>query len=524
MNLCELVKTRTHWPPSAVHFTSPLSRMPKLRHSTGFLVGLSLLLVPTLALAQDSENSGGFLATIDTFFASLVAFLSSILFFSIQGIPLVVLWLIGGAIFFTIRMKFVNIRAFKHSIFVIAGHYDDPSEEGELTHFQALSAALSATVGLGNIAGVAIAIQVGGPGAVLWMTLAGIFGMTSKFVECTLAQKYRYISPEGQVSGGPMYYLRDGLAQRGLAPLGKALAGIFAVLCIGGSLGGGNMFQANQSYQAVSGIIAMPSWVYGLAIAVLVALVILGGIQRIGSVASALVPSMCAIYVIAALWILLTNLAEIPAAFSSIFSEAFAPKAVEGGFIGVLVQGVRRAVFSNEAGIGSAAIAHAAARTKEPVREGIVALLEPFIDTIVICNMTALVVVITGTYLDESLTGVNITSAAFATVIGWFPIILSIAVFLFAFSTMISWSYYGERAWTYLFGDGQTQSYRVLFVICVFLGSVVNLGSVLDFSDMMLLTMAFPNMLGGFILGGEVATDLDDYMDRLRSGAMTVYK
>jgi AGCS family alanine or glycine:cation symporter len=321
-----------------------------------------------------------------------------------------------------------------------------------------------------------------------------------------------------------MYYLRDGLAQRGLAPLGKALAGIFAVLCIGGSLGGGNMFQANQSYQAVSGIIAMPSWVYGLAIAVLVALVILGGIQRIGSVASALVPSMCAIYVIAALWILLTNLAEIPAAFSSIFSEAFAPKAVEGGFIGVLVQGVRRAVFSNEAGIGSAAIAHAAARTKEPVREGIVALLEPFIDTIVICNMTALVVVITGTYLDESLTGVNITSAAFATVIGWFPIILSIAVFLFAFSTMISWSYYGERAWTYLFGDGQTQSYRVLFVICVFLGSVVNLGSVLDFSDMMLLTMAFPNMLGGFILGGEVATDLDDYMDRLRSGAMTVYK
>lgn len=287
--------------------------MPKLRNSTGLLAGLSLLLVPTIALAQDTDSSGGFLATIDAFFVSLVTFLSNILFFSIQGVPLIVLWLIGGAIFFTIRMNFVNIRAFKHSIFVIAGHYDDPSEEGELTHFQALSAALSATVGLGNIAGVAIAVQTGGPGAVVWMTLAGIFGMTSKFVECTLAQKYRQISPEGHVSGGPMYYLRDGLAERGLAPLGKALAAIFAVLCIGGSIGGGNMFQANQSYQAVSGIIAMPSWVYGLAIAVLVGLVILGGIQRIGSVASALVPSMCAIYVIAALWILLANLTEIPA-------------------------------------------------------------------------------------------------------------------------------------------------------------------------------------------------------------------
>ncbi len=498
--------------------------MPKLRNSTGLLAGLSLLLVPTIALAQDTDSRGGFLATIDAFFASLVSFLSNILFFSIQGVPLIVLWLIGGAIFFTIRMNFVNIRAFKHSIFVIAGHYDDPSEEGELTHFQALSAALSATVGLGNIAGVAIAVQTGGPGAVVWMTLAGIFGMTSKFVECTLAQKYRQISPEGHVSGGPMYYLRDGLAERGLAPLGKALATIFAVLCIGGSIGGGNMFQANQSYQAVSGIIAMPSWVYGLAIAALVGLVILGGIQRIGSVASALVPSMCAIYVIAALWILLMNLPEIPAAFGTIFSEAFTPKAVEGGFIGVLVQGIRRAVFSNEAGIGSAAIAHAAARTKEPVREGIVALLEPFIDTIVICNMTALVVVITGTYLEPGLTGVSITSEAFGTVIGWFPAILSIAVFLFAFSTMISWSYYGERAWTYLFGEAQTQSYRVLFVICVFIGSVVNLGSVLDFSDMMLLTMAFPNMLGGFILSGSVADELNDYMSRLRSGEMKVYK
>jgi len=499
--------------------------MLKLKKSTGLLAGLSLLAVPTIALAQDADEAGGgLLAAIDGLFAGAVEFLSQILFFSIFDIPLIVLWLIGGAIFFTLRMGFVNFRAFKHSIFVIAGHYDDPGEEGELTHFQALSAALSATVGLGNIAGVAIAVQTGGPGAVFWMTLAGLFGMTSKFVECTLAQKYRTVAVDGHVSGGPMYYLSEGLAKRGMAGLGKVLAALFAVLCIGGSLGGGNMFQANQSYQAVSGLVMMPSWVYGLTIAVLVGLVILGGIQRIGSVAAALVPSMCAIYVIAALWILLTNITEVPAAFGTIFSEAFTPRAVEGGFIGVLVQGIRRAVFSNEAGIGSAAIAHAAARTHEPVREGIVALLEPFIDTIVICNMTALVVVITGTYLDPELTGVNITFAAFGTIIGWFPTILSLAVLLFAFSTMISWSYYGERAWTYLFGEAQTQVYRVIFVICVFIGSVVNLGSVLDFSDMMLLTMAFPNMLGGFILSGEVAGDLKDYFDRLNSGEMPVYK
>ncbi|MGD1903024.1 MAG: alanine/glycine:cation symporter family protein [Geitlerinemataceae cyanobacterium] len=498
--------------------------MFKLKRSTGLLAGLSLLAVPTIALAQDAEEAGGFLGTIDSFFVALVDFLSSILFFSIFDIPLIVLWLIGGAIFFTLRMGFVNFRAFKHSIFVIAGHYDDPSEEGELTHFQALSAALSATVGLGNIAGVAIAVQTGGPGAVFWMTLAGLFGMTSKFVECTLAQKYRRVASDGHISGGPMYYLSEGLEKRGMGGLGKGLAVLFAVLCIGGSFGGGNMFQANQSYEAVSSIITMPSWVYGIAIAVLVGLVILGGIQRIGSVAAALVPSMCAIYVVAALWILLTNLTEIPGAFGTIFSEAFTPKAVEGGFIGVLVQGIRRAVFSNEAGIGSAAIAHAAARTQEPVREGIVALLEPFIDTIVICNMTALVVVITGTYLDPNLSGVNITSAAFGTAIGWFPTILSLAVLLFAFSTMISWSYYGERAWTYLFGEGQTQVYRVIFTICVFVGSVVNLGSVLDFSDMMLLTMAFPNMLGGFILSGEVADDLNDYFGRLNRGEMPVYK
>ncbi|MGC9504301.1 alanine/glycine:cation symporter family protein [Baaleninema sp.] len=492
-----------------------------------WLLFFLLLAVPTAALAQAeaAATEGGFLDRIDAIFASLVNdWMAPVLFFSIGGIPLIVLWLVLGALFFTVRMNFINIRAFKHAWFVVAGHYDDPEEEGELTHFQALSAALSATVGLGNIAGVAVAIQVGGPGAVVWMTLAGLSGMTSKFVECTLAQKYRVVNADGHVSGGPMYYLSRGLAERNLAPLGNVLAVLFSILCLGGSLGGGNMFQANQSFAAISTLIPIPSWVFGLILAFLIALVIIGGIRRIGSVASALVPSMCVIYVLAALWILLTNLGEIPNAVATIFSGAFTPKAIEGGFIGVFVQGVRRALFSNEAGMGSAAIAHAAARTDEPVREGIVALLEPFIDTVIVCNMTALVVVITGVYQDTNLQGVELTTEAFASVIGWFPIILSIAVFLFAFSTMISWSYYGERAWTYLFGQRQMQVYRAIFVVCVFIGSVVNLGSVIDFTDMVFLTMAFPNMLGGFIMSNSVAKDLNDYFDRLRSGQMPVYK
>lgn len=495
---------------------------------TWIVLLLLFLFVPIAAIAQDAPeaSSGGFIDTLDAVFTQLVDAMAVVLFFDIFGVPLIVVWLIGGAIFFTIRMGFINFRAFKHAIYVVRGHYDDPDESGEVTHFQALAAALSATVGLGNIAGVAIAVSVGGPGAMLWMTIAGLFGMTSKFVECTLAQKYRMILPNGHIAGGPMYYLSRGLAERGMRPFGKILAGLFAVLCIGAAFGGGNMFQANQSYVAVSGVIeTLPDWIYGIAIATLVALVIIGGIRRIGTVAGALVPSMCIIYVLASLWILLINLPEIPGAFAKIFVEAFSPQAIEGGFIGVLVQGIRRSVFSNEAGIGSAAIAHAAARTDEPVREGIVALLEPFIDTVVICNMTALVVIITGEYANTTTApGVETTSAAFATAIDWFPIILALAVFLFAFSTMISWSYYGERAWTYLFGESTTIVYRGLFVACVFVGAVVNLGAVLDFADMMLLSMAFPNMLGGFILADKVRADLDNYMGRLDSGEMPIYK
>ena len=419
-----------------------------------------------------------FLNEIEQAFAQAVTGLEHTLFFSIYGLPLVVLWLMGGAIFFTLRMAFINIRAFPHAIAVVMGRYDNPDEPGEVSHFQALATALSATVGLGNIAGVAIAIQLGGPGALLWMTVAGLLGMTSKFVECTLGQKYRVVHPDGTVAGGPMYYLSQGLAEMGLKPLGQSLAVAFALICIVASCGGGNMFQANQSYVAIASMIpflADHRWVYGLAIAILVGLVIIGGIRRIAAVTGAIAPIMAAIYMLAAAWILWVHADQIPHACQIIFDQAINPQAIEGGFFGVMAQGIRRGVFSNEAGVGSAAIAHAAARTNEPVREGIVALLEPFIDTVVICNMTGLVCIVTGAYLDSSATGPNgvtLTAVAFASVLDWFPILLSVAVCLFAFSTMISWSYYGERCWIYLFGDRTILLYKLVFIVCVFLGTV----------------------------------------------------
>ena len=483
--------------------------------------------LPSAALAAEAAAPGGFLGAIDAVFSAIVSALEQIIFFSIGGMPLIVLWLIIGAVFFTLRMSFINIRGFRHAINVVRGQYDDPNEPGEVTHFQALSAALSATVGLGNIAGVAIAIQLGGPGAVFWMTVAGFFGMSSKFTECTLGQMYRIVMPDGRVSGGPMHYLSRGLAEKGLRPLGKILAGVFCVFCIGGSIGGGNMFQANQSFAGVAATVPALqnfSWLYGIVLAALVGLVIIGGIRRIGAVAEILVPGMCIIYVLASLWIILLNLTEVPAAFGTIIGGAFAPTAVAGGFVGVLVQGFRRSAFSNEAGIGSAAIAHAAARTDEPIREGIVALLEPFIDTIIVCNMTALVIILTGVYSNSQADGVQMSFDAFATVISWFPLILSLAVFLFAFSTILSWGYYGERAWAYLFGEGSMRIYQLIYVIFVFIGSVVNLGSVLDLGDMMLLSMAFPNLLGCYVLSGKVAAALDDYMKRLQVGQMPVYK
>lgn len=488
---------------------------------------LLFLSIPTAAFAQDEPAREGFLAGLNAAFSSFVEAIFGVLFFSIGGFPLIVLWLVGGAIFFTLRMGFVNLRAFRHAIDVVRGKYDDPNEEGEVTHFQALSAALSATVGLGNIAGVAIAISVGGPGAALWMTLGGFFGMSSKFVECTLGQKYRIVKPDGTISGGPMHYLSKGLADMGKRKLGKVLAVMFSLLAICGTFGGASMFQSNQSYGAVATVIPIPGWLYGLVLVALVALVIIGGIQRIGMVAGTIVPAMCGIYVLASLWILLVNFTEIPGAIGTIISSAFTPQAVEGGVIGVIVQGLRRSAFSNEAGIGSAAIAHSAARTEEPVREGIVALLEPFIDTIVVCNMTAIVVVITGVYNNPEfagLGGAELTSAAYGTVLSWFPAVLAISVFFFAFSTMISWGYYGERSWDYLFGERSLIVYKILFLLAIFIGSVATPTAVIDFSDGMLLAMAFPNLLGAFFLSNQVAVDLKDYMRRLNTGQMATYE
>jgi len=494
-----------------------------------WLYVIFFLCVPTVAIAQEQATGGGFIASIDRIFSQIVAAIFSVLFFSIGGFPLIVLWLIAGGVFFTIAMKFINLRGFRHAIDVVMGKYDDPLETGEVSHFQALATALSATVGLGNIAGVAIAVSVGGPGAVLWMTLGGMLGMSSKFVECTLGQKYRIVKSDGTIAGGPMYYLSRGLGQMGQETLGKVLAILFSVFCLGGAFGGANMFQANQSYGAVKTVLPfLPNWLYGLMLMILVGLVIIGGIRRIARVAGAIVPVMCGLYILMSMFILLMNFTAIPGAIGTIISEAFVPQAIAGGMIGTIVQGFRRSAFSNEAGIGSAAIAHSAARTSEPVREGLVALLEPFIDTVIVCNMTALVIVITGAYNNPAFAdirnrgaGAELTTAAFGTVIAWFPILLAIAVFLFAFSTMISWSYYGERCWEYLFGTGSLMVYKVLFSIAIFIGSVTKPTTVIDFSDAMLLAMAFPNLLGGYLLSGQVAADLKDYMRRLKSGEMT---
>ncbi len=493
---------------------------------------------PAVALGQEPKRSGTG-ATLgalnESFGRNVVGPIANVLFFDLAfwdngtdgeiQIPFIVLWLIAGALFFTFRFGFINIRAFRHAWAVTAGHYDKPDDPGEVTHFQALSSALSATVGLGNIAGVAVAVSVGGPGAVFWMILAGFLGMSSKFAECTLGQLYRETSEDGHILGGPMRYLQRGLAELGLPRLGRGLSVLFAVLCIGGSLGGGNMFQANQSYAQVASVLPFLSGgggalLYGVLLAVLVGLVIIGGIRRIGRVASVIVPGMVAIYLTAGLFIIVTNADQIGPAFGKIFGEAFEPQAGLGGFIGVLMTGFRRAAFSNEAGVGSASIAHSAAATDEPVREGIVALLEPFIDTILVCTMTGLVVVITGAYQGGTEEGVLMTSKAFETVLPWFPKVLSFAVFLFAFSTMISWSYYGERCWTSLFGAHTSILYKVTFLACVVLGSVLKLGHVIDFSDLMILGMSFPNILGGYLLSGKVRRALDDYWTRYRTGQM----
>jgi AGCS family alanine or glycine:cation symporter len=444
--------------------------------------------------------------------------------------PLVVMWLIIGAVFFTVYMGFINLRGVKHAVDLIRGKYDKPGDKGEVSHFQALVTALSGTVGLGNIAGVAVAISVGGPGATFWIIVAGFLGMSSKFVECTLGVKYRKINELGEVSGGPMYYLSEGLSKKGLPRLGKFLAVLFAILCVGGSFGGGNMFQANQSFAQLANVFPVFNgfgFVYGVFLALLVGIVIIGGIKKIASVTDKMVPFMVGLYLFASLYIIIVNIANIGDAFSIIFKGAFTPEGISGGIIGVLIVGFKRAAFSNEAGVGSAAIAHSAVKTEHPISEGIVSLLEPFVDTIVVCTMTALVLVFTGFATNTNgMEGSALTSAAFSSVVPWFKYVLLITIVLFAFSTMISWSYYGMKAFTFLFGNNKKieNLYKVIFLVFVVVGSSASLGAVIDFSDMMILAMGFPNILGLYLLSGEVKSDLKSYFTRVKSGEIKKFK
>ena len=474
---------------------------------------------------------------INEAFRPIATAVVNFVFFSVPigeaELPLIVVWLIAGALFFTVYLRLINIRGFLHAIRIVIGKEDKGSDApGEVSHFQALTTAVSGTVGVGNITHVAVAISIGGPGATFWLIVAGFLGMASKFVECTLGVKYRQINADGSVSGGPMFYLDKGLSERGLPRLGKSLAWYYAIFLILACLGAGNMFQANQAYvQFVnvtggeSSFFATRGWLFGSVLAILTALVIIGGIRSIARVTSRLVPFMALLYVSTAFIVIGANAAALPGAVVTIVTEAFSPGGVTGGMIAVLILGFRRAAFSNEAGIGSAAIAHSAVRTKEPVTQGFVAMLEPFIDTVVICTLTALVITLTvydpALLNDGTINGVELTSSAFASVIPWFPYVLAVVVMLFAYSTMISWSYYGLEGFIYIFGPKRWAkvTFNSIFCLFVIVGCTTQLDAVLDFSDAMIFAIALANVLGLYLLVPVVKRELDDYWARKRSDA-----
>jgi len=497
-----------------------------------------------LASGTDGSPAFALAERIDTAVARSTGWFVDLIFaeITLAGVtfPWIVLWLVTGATVCTLALGLVQLRGFGHALALVRGRYARAGDGGEVSQFQALATALSGTVGLGNIAGVAVALSIGGPGATFWMIVAGLLGMAAKFTECTLAVKYRDLHADGTVSGGPMYYLARGFAERGL-PGGRVLAVLFAVFCVLGALGGGNMFQANQAAAQVSEVLGWPTWATGLGLALAVFVVIVGGIRSIARVTSRIVPVMGIGYVGVALAILVANAELIPWAASEILRGAFTDTGIMGGIAGAIIQGFRRAAFSNEAGVGSAAIAHAAARTNEPVSEGMVALLEPFIDTVVVCTMTALVIVITRQLLIDPETGlflldasgrivtasgatggVPITSAAFGSVFGWAPYALAAAVVLFAFSTMIAWSYYGMKAWTFLAGEGPRRElvFKLFFCAMVFVGAVAGLEAVLDFSDAALFAMAIVNVIGLYALLPVVRAELRSYRRKLASGAI----
>jgi alanine or glycine:cation symporter, AGCS family len=492
------------------------------------------------ALAAAPASAAGFDAAIDSFFNDYLGWFAALIFTSVPvgdtSFPLIAGWLLVAALVFTLYFGFIQLKQIKIAIDLVRGRYDNPAHahDGEVSHFAALATALSGTVGLGNIAGVGAALAIGGPGATFWMIVVGMLGMASKFTECTLGVKYRTILPSGAVSGGPMYYLSRGMAERGMGGFGRFLAVMFSIMVILGAMGGGNMFQGNQANAMLVQTFGLPDgygWVTGLLLASFVFSVIIGGMPSIATVTSKLVPVMAVLYVGMSLTVILMNVDQLGAAFAAIFNGAFSAEGVAGGFIGALIQGLKRATFSNEAGVGSAAIAHSAVKTSEPVTEGLVSLLEPFVDTVVVCTMTALVITIaglnTGPYPHpEGLTGVHLTAASFQATFDWFRYPLALAVLMFAISTMISWSYYGLKGWTYLFGEGKTNEliYKLLFCFFVVVGCSIGFSAVIDFSDAAIFAMSIFNIIGLYFLMPVVKAELHKFLGKVKSGEFKRYR
>ncbi|WSQ15239.1 alanine:cation symporter family protein [Streptomyces sp. NBC_01231] len=478
---------------------------------------------------------------VSDFFEPVATNVGEIVFYTVPvgdtDLPLIVAWLVIAGLVFTGWFGLIQVRKFKLAIDVVRGKYDEKGSPGEVNHFQALTAAVSGTVGLGNIAGVAVAVSIGGPGATFWMILCGLLGMATKFVEVTLGVKYREEHEDGTVSGGPMHYLPKGLAERfgnGGAKFGKILAVLASIMVLFFGLFGGNLFQTNQSYAQVAstfggedGFMASSAGavLFGLVVAALVGLVLLGGIRSIASVTSKLVPAMAGLYIVACLVVILANVTAVPDAFQGIIQGAFEADGVTGGAIGALIVGFQRAAFSNEAGLGSAPIAHSAVKTKHPASEGLVALLEPFIDTVVICTMTALTIAIANpaswaeARAGEDIGGVTITSDAFETVLPWFPDLLTVAVLLFAFSTILTWGYYGLKAWSYLFGKTRTSeiTFKAIWSLFVVAGSLLSLDTLISLADSALFLLSVFNIIGLYLLAPVVKRELISFLDFVRS-------
>jgi AGCS family alanine or glycine:cation symporter len=457
--------------------------------------------------------------SINEWLAPVADWLGKVVFFSVPvgeaKLQLIVVWLIVGSIVCTLAFRFINLRGFRHSIRVIRGDYSSPDHPGEASPFQALSTAVSGTVGLGSIGGVAVAVTVGGPGATLWMMLAGFLGMSTKFAEVTLSVKYRRVREDGSVTGGAMYYVHEALRRRGLPRLGKFLAAFFCVAAVGGSV---TIFQVNQAYKQVEAVTGFDyAFVFGLIVAVWIGIVLFGGVKRIVKWTDKLSPFMCLLYIVACLVVLAANYTNILPALATIVREAFVPHAVAGGFVGALIMGFRRAAFANEAGIGSAPMAHAMVRTKEPMSQGFAALMEPFLDTVIICLLTALVIVVSGVQQTSSNTDIQLTSDAFATVVSWFPAVLAIVAVLFALSTVLAWGYYGEQAWTWLFSEKKSSrvAYRLFLCVMLSVAPTFSIDQVVNIVDSCSFLMAIPNIIGIYLFLPELRADLASYWQRV---------